>query len=268
MQKVLFPVCDGGLPVGKPTKHCYSSLLQKSFVLNFWFGSATGIAVIHAMNFATLLSKATVGRAYFVCGLLVGVPGMARAQAGDSILARPNIISLSPAELFYKTQIGYERQLSKRSTLGAQALYRYGFDQRYKGWQATLLYRCFVSKKGFPTGLYFQAQASLFNFQQEASLIDNGTHKPYYFEYRALSGGVGGGMGFRQYVLRRAFGQHLLGNALLGIRAQVRPEPTYDSALYHAESSFLGPVNDANWHLSALSPGSILHGLLTLDYQF
>lgn len=205
---------------------------------------------------------------FLLGAFLALLPALASAQSADSIPARPNIISFSPAELFYKAQIGYERQVSRRNAVGTQAFYRYGFNQRYQGWQASLLHRFFVSKTGFPTGVYFQTQISVFNFQQEAHMIDNATHQPYYFEYRSVSGGAGVGIGCRKYLMRRAFGPRLLANALLGVRAQYRPEPTYDSNLYYVEVSFLGPRDDANWHFSASGPGYLLHGLLTLDYQF
>ena len=197
-------------------------------------------------------------------GLLL--PAFARAQVlptPATPAARATIVSVSPAELLYKAQLGYEHQLGTHSSLGATAFYNY---RRYRGWQVTGYYRQFLTHS-FPTGLYAQAQASIFNHTQEASLLSRATYERLSFDYRALSGGAGAGLGYRMYILRRASRDHLLGNVLVGVRAQFRPEPDYDGAAYYPESSFLGQVDEANWHFGP-GPGSIFHGLLSVDYWF
>ena len=199
--------------------------------------------------------------------VLLLAPTFARAQsAAASTPERLNIISVSPAELFYKTQVGYERQLNSFSSLGLLGAYRYGFSGRYEGWQATAQYRLFFGR-GFPGGAYFQVQASVFNHLLEANLTNPKTYKTLSFDYRAVGGGGGFGFGYRRHLLRQALGGHLLGNVLLGFRFQQRPQPSYDTTVYQPSVGFLGQVDEANWRLGH-SPGSIVHGLLSLDYSF
>jgi hypothetical protein len=197
--------------------------------------------------------------------LLLGSPARTRAQ-GPGAPARASIVTLSPAELFYKAQVGYEHRLGGRSSVGVLGTARYGMSQRYHGWQATGYYRRFLTRP-YPAGLYTQVQASVFNFAQEASLYNPKNYTDYYFEYRGLGGGGGFGLGYRNYLLRRATQGRLLWNVLLGLRVQIRPAPDYDRNTYYPTRSFLGDSDAANWHLG-FSPGSIAHGLLTLDYQF
>ena len=198
--------------------------------------------------------------------LLLISPLAAWAQGpGQPAPARATILSVSPAELFYKAQLGYEHRLGTRSSVGLLGTARYGFSQRYHGWQASGYYRRFLTRP-YPTGLYVQAQASVFNFEQEANLYNTRTQKPYSFEYRGLSGGGGLGLGYRNYLLRRATQGRLLWNVLLGGRAQLRPTADYDATVYRPTLSFVGDSDVVNWHLG-FSPGSIVHGLLTLDYQ-
>jgi len=200
--------------------------------------------------------------------LLAGCAQTAKAQAPaePTEAVHANIVSISPVELFYKTQLGYERAVGRRSSVGVLGSYHYGTVAGYQGWQATGYYRYFLTRQ-FPTGLYLQLQASTFDYWQDASLINQQTSKPYSFRYQALSGGGGFGLGYRGYLLRRATGGHLLWNALLGLRGQIRPAASYDETFYRPKTSFLGTTDEANWYLGP-GPGSIAHGLLTVDYQF
>lgn len=199
--------------------------------------------------------------------LLLISPLAAWAQVpGPPAPARATILSVSPAELFYKAQLGYEHRLGTRNSLGLLGAARYGLGQRYHGWQASGYYRRFLTRP-YPTGLYVQAQASVFDFEQEANLYNIRTQTTYSFEYRGLSGGGGVGLGYRNYLLRHATQGRLLWNVLLGARAQLRPTADYDATVYRPALSFVGDSDAFNWHLG-FSPGSIVHGLLTLDYQF
>ncbi|MDO7845205.1 hypothetical protein Q5H92_02475 [Hymenobacter sp. M29] len=175
-----------------------------------------------------------------------------------------NIVSLSPAELFYKTQLGYERGVGPHSAVGLLGSYHYGVIEGYKGPQATVYYRYFV-KRPFPTGLYFHCQLSLLHVEQTADLVNIKTKQYTEYRYQAVSMGGGIGLGYRRYLVRKATKSHLLVNALLGYRGNPRPQPDFDSSIYRLESSFLGP--DFGWYLG-FSPGSMAFGLLSLDYQF
>jgi hypothetical protein len=193
------------------------------------------------------------------------LPLAVRAQAPElPAPVRANIISLAPVELFYKTQLGYERRTGSGSSLGALGSYHYGVVGQYRGGQATGYYRRFLTQQ-FPTGLYFQFQLSILDFEQTASLVNLKTKQYVDFQYRAVSWGGGIGLGYRRYVLRQATKSRLLGNALLGFRGNPRPQPDFDASTYRLESTFLG--SDFGWHMG-FSPGSMVHGLLTLDYQF
>ena len=199
--------------------------------------------------------------------VLAGVPGLAWSQAPDSVKPLPkSIISISPVDLLYKVAVGYQRGLGRHSAVGVIGAYHYGLAARYKGWQVTGYYRQFFTHQ-FPTGLYIELQASAFDFLQEANLINRQTHKPYSFKYRQLSGGVGVGFGYQSFLFPRTFSNRLVGDAMLGVRGQIRPIPTYDDAIYYPDYGFLGNTDEANWHLG-FSPGSIAHGLLTLGYLF
>lgn len=198
--------------------------------------------------------------------LLTLIPEAAWSQSpAPTATRRAQFISFSPAELFYKAQLGYERQLGQRSAVGVSAFYRYGLDGRYHGWQGSLYYRYWLGA-AFPQGLYFQAQANVYNHLYEANLTNYKTFQHRSFDYRGLAGGGGLGLGYRHYVLRRALNEHLLGNALLGIRMQARPTPEYADDGYYPSRSFLGETDATNWLLGT-SPGSVVFGLLTLDYQ-
>lgn len=214
-------------------------------------------------SYCLLLQRAALLLLFFV-----GSAQASHAQAPTAPVAavRPNIVSVSPVELFYKTQLGYERGVGPHSSVGVLGSYHYGNVAAYEGWQTTGYYRYFLTRQ-FPAGLYLQLQASVFNYWQDANLINQKTSKPYSFRYQELSGGAGIGLGYRGYLLRRASGGHLLWNALLGLRGQARPVANYDETLYRPNVGFLGISDDANWYLGP-SPGSLAHGLLTLDYQF
>ena len=198
--------------------------------------------------------------------VFASLPTIGWAQAAAAELpAHANIISVSPGELFYKTQLGYERRLGQRNAVGVQAGYHYGTMGGHRGWQATGYYRRFLTGR-FPTGFYVQAQASLFNFSQTANLIEVRTKKPFSIEYQALSAGGGFGFGYRGRLLQHAFGGRLLYSTLLGLRFQHLPHASYDALAYYPDSGFLGETDAANWHLG-FGPGTLAHGLLTLDYQ-
>lgn len=196
-------------------------------------------------------------------GVLFGLSVRAQVLSAPQ---RPHLVSIAAAELFYKTQLGYEHQLGERNSVGALGLARYGLGQRYQGWQATGYYRRFLTRQ-FPTGLYVQAQLSVFNFEQKADLYSAATRSYLSFYYRGLSGGGGLGLGYRNYLLRQATHGHLLWNALLGGRAQARPALSYDADRYQPVSGFLGDSNEYDWHMG-FSPGSFIHGQLSIDYQF
>ncbi len=209
------------------------------------------------------------------CGLSLSVtsialPNSVRAQSSEPVQPiHSTIISISPAELIYKTQLGYEHRWGTRNSLGLLGSYHYGnFSNsgQLRGGQLTGYYRRFLTHE-FPTGLYVQAQASLLDFVHTASLVDTKTKQYYSFDYRAVSGGAGFGFGYRGRFLRRAFGNHLLYNAMLGVRFQHLPAADYDAAKYQPRTGFLGETTDANWHIG-FGPGSLPHGLLTLDYEF
>lgn len=207
---------------------------------------------------------AELHRRYYLA-LLAWLPVTALAQSVDSPATQPRrIISVSPVELFYKTQLGYEHQTGPGSSLGLLGSYHYGVVGQYRGGQATAYYRRFLTQQ-FPTGLYFQFQFSILDFEQTESLVNLKTKQYTDYQYRAVSLGGGIGLGYRRYVLRQVTKSHLLGNALLGFRGNPRPQPDFDTSTYRAESNFLGP--DFGWYLG-FGPGSMVHGLLTLDYQF
>ena len=195
------------------------------------------------------------------------LPDVVCAQAAQPTPpAYTQIISTSPVELFYKTQLGYEHRWGHRNSLGALGSYHYGNVSLYRGEQLTGYYRRFFSRQ-FPTGFYGQLQVSLLNFSQPATIVEVKTSKAYSFKYQALSAGWGFGFGYRGCILRRATGRRLLCNALLGIRLQHHPQAPYDATLYRPHIGFLGETDDANWHLG-FGPGSAAHGLLTLEYRF
>jgi hypothetical protein len=198
---------------------------------------------------------------------LLGIPQVICAQAAATIApAYHHVISISPAELFYKTQVGYEHRLGQRNSLGALGSYHYGNVGNYQGGQVTGYYRHFFLRQ-FPTGFYGQLQVSALYFSQPASLIEIKTRKSYSFDYQSVSAGCGFGFGYRGHLLRQATSGHLLYNTLLGVRFQHRPLPSYDATIYRPEIGFLGETDDTNWHLG-FGPGSATHGLLMLEYQF
>lgn len=207
---------------------------------------------------------------YSFFALLLCQTGLAYAQTELPPAPLGNrVVSISPAELIYKTQIGYEHSWRSRNSLGLLGSYHYGHfasTNQLRGGQITGYYRRFLTQD-FPTGLYVQAQASLLDFVQPANLVHIKTSQPYNFNYSAVSGGAGFGFGYRDRLMQRAFGGHLLYNALLGLRYQYRAKAEYDATVYQPKSGFLGPSDDANWNLG-FGPGSLAHGLLTLDYQF
>ncbi len=201
----------------------------------------------------------------FTALMLVGMPIAATAQSADSAVAtRPNLISISPVELIYKNMIGYEHRVGRSSSLGILGSYCYGNFNTNRGCQATGYYRNYLQGHS-PTGLYIQLQVSVLDFVQTVNLTNVKTREPFVFNYRAISGGGGIGFGYRNSLLRRALGGRFLYNVLFGFRGNPRPKPSYDNTAYHLESGFLGP--DFGWYLG-FGPGSIMHGLLTLDYQF
>jgi len=215
-----------------------------------------------SLSLPRLLRTGCVG-----AGLLAGRPASAQTPAPvQTIPGRPHLLSVSVAELFYKVQLGYEHQLGGRNSVGISGLARYGLGRPYQGWQVSGYYRRFLTRQ-FPTGLYVQAQASLFNFEQQARLYSPTDRSNYSFYYRGLSGGGGLGLGYRGYLLRQATHGYLLWNAMLGGRAQARPAPAYDATRYQPVSGFLGDSDVYDWHMG-FSPGSIVHGQLSLDYQF
>lgn len=193
-----------------------------------------------------------------------------QAQSSEPSPPIPStIISISPAELVYKTQLGYEHRWGTRNSLGMLGSYHYGnFSHagQLRGGQLTGYYRRFLTHE-FPTGLYVQAQASLLDFVHTASLVNIETKQAYSFDYQAASGGAGFGFGYRGRIMKRVFNNHLLYNAMLGVRFQHLPAADYDATKYRPETGFLGQTDDANWHLG-FGPGSLAHGLLTLDYEF
>lgn len=222
------------------------------------------------MQLHTFFSRTGFGPQAWLGIFLMSWPTAVYAQAAQPALpalpAYSQVISISPVELFYKTQLGYEHRLGQRNSLGVLGSYHYGNVGNYQGWQTTGYYRRFFSRQ-FPTGFYGQLQVSLLNFSQPANLVEIKTSKAYSFDYRGVSAGWGFGLGYRGQLLRQATGGHLLYNALLGMRFQHQPEASYDTGVYRPKSSFLGETDDANWHLG-FGPGSLAHGLLALEYQF
>lgn len=208
---------------------------------------------------------------YLFFALLLSRAGLVHAQAGLSPAPLGNrVVSISPAELIYKAQVGYEHRWRSRNSLGLLGSYHYGHlasTNQLRGGQLTGYYRRFLTQE-FPTGLYVQAQASLLDFVQPANLVNIKTSQPYTFDYSAVSGGAGFGFGYRGRLLQRALGGHLLYNALLGMRFQHRPRADYDASVYRPQMGLVfGETDVSNWNLS-FGPGSLAHGLLTLDYQF
>jgi hypothetical protein len=199
--------------------------------------------------------------------LLAGSPHVSWAQSAvPAPLAYTRVISVSPVELFYKTQLGYEHRWGRCNSLGVLGSYHYGNVGVYQGGQITGYYRRFLSQQ-FPTGLYGQLQVSLLNFSQPAHLVEIKTRKEYSFYYQAMSAGFGFGLGYRGQLLRQVTGGRLLYNALIGLRFQHQPKAPYETTIYRPKSGFLGETDDAHWHLG-FGPGSIDHGLLSLEYQF
>jgi hypothetical protein len=216
---------------------------------------------------AFFLQIRTIGTVISLFTILIisEIPINAVAQSVDSaVVPRPSFISVSPVELIYKTMIGYEHRVGRGSSLGILGSYCYGNFNTNKGYQATGYYRNYLQGHA-PTGLYIQLQVSVLDFVQTANLIDIKTRQPFAFDYRAISGGGGIGIGYRNSLFRRASSGHLLYNVLVGLRGNPRPKPSYDNTAYHLESNFLGP--DFGWYMG-FGPGSIMHGLLTVDYQF
>jgi hypothetical protein len=198
---------------------------------------------------------------------MVLLPNVMLAQTTEPKATSPShIFSLSPAELFYKTQLGYERRAGARNSFGVLGSYYYGNVGVNEGWQITGFYRRFLSQQ-FPTGFYVQAQASVLNCVQEIHLADTKTRQPYNFDYRATSGGAGFGFGYRTPLLRQLAQGRLLVNALLGVRFQHRPQPTYDANIYQPQTGFLGETDENDWYMGP-NPSSLPHGLLSLDYTF
>lgn len=223
------------------------------------------------MKFITHLSKAASSRACFIGSILAGVPVIVNAQAVDSATSsRASIVSISPIELIYKIQVGYERRWRSRNSLGLLGSYHYGSFARtdqLRGGQLTGYYRRFLTHE-FPTGLYIQVQASILDFMHHANLATIKTNEPYKFDYIAVSGGAGFGFGYRGRLLQRVAGGRLLYNTLLGVRFQNRPRTDYDMSIYRPQTGLVfGETDDTNWNLG-FGPGSLVHGLLTLDYQF
>ncbi|UOQ98645.1 hypothetical protein MUN81_03925 [Hymenobacter sp. 5317J-9] len=196
--------------------------------------------------------------------LLLGRGAVQAQTPAEPPAPRANIVSISPVELLYKTQLGYEHRTGQSSSVGVHASYHYGALSEYRGEQASVYYRRFLTQQ-FPGGLYFQFQLSILDFQQTANVVNIKTKQYVAYHYRTTSFGGGIGLGYRRTVLRRATNGRLLGNALLGFRGNPRPQPDYDTSVYRQESAFLGP--DFGWYMG-FSPGSMVHGLLTLDYQF
>ena len=197
--------------------------------------------------------------------LLAWLPATANAQSVDSAtVGRSAIISISPVELFYKSMVGYEHRWGRRNSVGVLASYHYGSLGFSQGWQATGYYRYYLTRQ-FPAGLYFQFQLSVLNFMQTANLVDIKTRKPLAFDYRTVSGGGGIGLGYSGPLLRQMAKGRLLYNVLLGFRGNPYPQPSYDANVYRLETNFLGP--DFSWYLG-FSPGSMVHGLMTLNYLF
>jgi hypothetical protein len=199
---------------------------------------------------------------------MVLAPTFLQAQGIEPAPAVPrHVLSFSPADLFHKAQAGYEHRLGRYASLGANAFYSYGLWGRYEGWQTVFFCRYFISRD-FPVGPYFQAQGAVFNHMYEASLTERNNYRQgLNFDYRGIGGGGGLGLGYRSHVLRRVLGGRLLGNVLVGGRMNFRPVPVYDNARYYPSSGFLGRTDDVNW-IFGPGPGSLFHGLLTLDYQF
>ncbi|MBJ6109099.1 hypothetical protein JAO73_08765 [Hymenobacter sp. BT523] len=216
--------------------------------------------VIQAMQACQRLLCLQLGLALLLLGR-----GAVQAQTpAEPPTTRANIVSISPIELFYKAQLGYEHSTGLSSSVGGHASYHYGVLGEYRGEQGSVYYRRFLTQQ-FPGGLYFQFQLNILNIQQTASVVNVKTKQYAAYQYQATSFGGGIGLGYRRYVLRRASNGRLLGNALLGFRGNPRPQPDFDTSIYRQESSFLGP--DFGWYMG-FSPGSMVHGLLTLDYQF
>ncbi|TGE14839.1 DUF3575 domain-containing protein [Hymenobacter elongatus] len=204
--------------------------------------------------------------------LLLTLGPAAQAQAPDSTSVR-NTIWASPAEAFYKQQIGYERCLNSSYSLGIQGANYTGFNGQYKGWNLTVLARRYFKtrstqfRRQAPFGLYSQVQASVYTYDQHLTIYPvNGSRDGYVgidYRWRGMGAGVGTGLGYRVPVLKKAFSSHLSLDTMLGARYYAWPKPQYDKAKYE-ERSFLG--GDAEWFLAG--PGSFFYGLLAVGYSF
>ncbi|MCB2378899.1 hypothetical protein LGH70_14955 [Hymenobacter sp. BT635] len=196
----------------------------------------------------------------------------ATSQAQDSTRVR-NTIWASPAEAFYKQQVGYERLLNDSYSLGIQGANYSGFNGRYKGWNVTVLGRRYVKRqapwlrKQAPFGLYYQVQAAVYQHDQHLTIYaKNGRqdgYAPIDYRWRGLGVGGGAGLGYRTPILRQAFSNHLSMDIMLGVRYYAWPKSQYNEAEFE-ERSFLG--GDFDWYMAG--PGSWYHGLLAVGYSF
>ena len=187
------------------------------------------------------------------------------AHAQDTLRLR-NTIWVSPAEAFYKQQIGYERLLNNTYSLGIQGAHYSGFRGWYKGWNLTVLGRRYMSRRA-PFGLYYQAQAAVFKHNQRLTVYPTSKNQTDFaaidYHWRGIGGGVGAGVGYRAPILKQAFGGHLSVDGMIGLRYYSWPKPRYDKTQYESRS-FLS--DDLEWALA--SPGSAVHGLLAVGYSF
>lgn len=187
-----------------------------------------------------------------------------RAQ---ELMPMRNTVWASPAELFYKQQVGYEHCFSHTKSLGVQAARYSGFRGLHAGWHATLFGRRYF-RDGAPLGFYFQAQISVYEHEQTTSIVPiddqaNGA-KSMSYRWSGMGWGPGLGIGRRFLVLKTPFQNHLSVDAMLGPRIHTRPDPEYDRTKYRTAADFLPESFD--WFL--IGPGSILHGSLAVGYSF
>ena len=181
------------------------------------------------------------------------------------------VLSISPAELFFKQQASYERVLNSRFSVGLQVNRRSGPGGQYSaldfaGWQAAAFGRQYFRKEA-PYGSYYQGQLSIYQAEQALTIYriirNQGDQDPVSYRWKGTGLGLASGIGYRAALFPATFGRRLVADGQIGIRVGSRPQPTYDTSVYE---SFGADRLEAGLNWYAAGPASILYGTLTLGF--